>query len=77
MLQLKFFISGNFYFSFVSTSLACITMPKNKSKKIIWDNKLTTTYKLHEYKGKGKSQIEKVGFISCDIASSITWQRRQ
>ena len=34
-------------------------------------------YTLHEYKGKGKSQIEKVGFISCDLASSITWQRQQ
>ena len=42
----------------------------------VWDKKLTT-YKLHEYKGKGKSQIEKIGFISCDLASSITWQRQQ
>ena len=40
-----FFISGNFYFSFVSTSLANITTPKNKRKtKIIWDEKLTTTF---------------------------------
>ena len=39
-----FFFSGNFYFSFVSTSLACITMPKNKRRtKITWDKKLTTT----------------------------------
>ena len=28
----NFFISGNFYFSFVSTSLAYITIPKNKKK---------------------------------------------
>ena len=27
-----FFISGNFYFSFVSTSLAYITIPQNKRK---------------------------------------------
>ena len=39
-----FFFSGNFYFSFVSTSLAYITMPKNKRRtKITWDKKLTTT----------------------------------
>ena len=73
MLQLKFFTSGKFSFSFVSTSLAYITTPKNKRKtKIIWDKKLTTTYTLHGYKGEGKSKIEKVGFISCDLASSIT-----
>ena len=73
MLQLKFFTSGNFSFSFVSTSLAYITTPKNKRKtKIIWDKKLTTTYTLHGYKGEGKSKIEKIGFISCDLASSIT-----
>ena len=42
-----FFISGNFYFSFVSISLAYITIPKNKRKtKITWDKKLTTTYPL-------------------------------
>ena len=40
-----FFIPGNFYFSFVSISLAYITIPKNKRKtKITWDKKLTTTY---------------------------------
>ena len=40
-----FFISGNSYFSFVSTSLAYINIPKNKGKtKITWDKKLTTTY---------------------------------
>ena len=39
-----FFVSGNF-FSFVSTSLAYIIIPKNKRKtKITWDKKLTTTY---------------------------------
>ena len=39
------FISGNFSFSFVSTSLAYINIPKNKRKtKITWDKKLTTTY---------------------------------
>ena len=33
--------------SFVSTSLAYITIPKNKRKtKITWDKKLTTTYML-------------------------------
>ena len=36
---------GNFYFSFVSTSLAYISILKNKRKtKITWDKKLTTTY---------------------------------
>ena len=41
-----FFISGNFYFSFVSTSLAYITIPKNERKIKIytWVKKLTTTY---------------------------------
>ena len=28
----SFFISGNFHFSFVSSSLAYITIPKNKAK---------------------------------------------
>ena len=38
------FIFGNFYFSFVSTSLPHIIIPKNKRKmKITWDKKLTTT----------------------------------
>ena len=38
------FISGNFYFSFVSTSSADINIPKNKRKtKITRDTKLTTT----------------------------------
>ena len=36
----NFFISGNFYFSFVSTSLAYITIPKN----------ITEKYKLPEIK---------------------------
>ena len=41
----NFFTSGNFSFSFVSTSLAYITIPKNKRKtKSTWDKKLTTTY---------------------------------
>ena len=46
MLQLIiFFISGNFYFSFLSYSLAqYITTPKNNEKiKINSDKKLTTT----------------------------------
>ena len=38
------FISGNLCFSFVSKSLAYITIPKNNGKKINWDKKLTTTY---------------------------------
>ena len=42
-----FFTSVNFSFSFVSTSLAYITILKNKRKtKITWDKKLTTTYTL-------------------------------
>ena len=46
MLQLLF-ISGNFYFSFVSTLLAYITIPKNKRKPKLTESeikKLTTTY---------------------------------
>ena len=41
-----FFISGHsFIFSFVSTSLTYITIPRNKGKlKITCDKKLTTTY---------------------------------
>ena len=36
---------GNIYSSFVSTSLANVTIPKNKRKtKVTWDKKLTTTY---------------------------------
>ena len=31
--EVIFFISGNFYFSFVSTSLAYITIPKSERKK--------------------------------------------
>ena len=39
------FISGNFYFSFVSTFLAYNTITKNKRKaKLTWDKKLTITY---------------------------------
>ena len=35
------FISGNFYFSFDSTSLTYISIPKNKRKtKITWDKKI-------------------------------------
>ena len=42
-----FFISGNFYFSFVSTSLAYITITTNKRKaKITWDKKFTGTSML-------------------------------
>ena len=41
----NFFISGNFYFSFVSTSLAYITITKSKRKaKITCNKKLTATY---------------------------------
>ena len=48
----NFFISGNCCFSFVSTSLAYITIPKNKSKtKITWDKKLATAYTLHKIFG--------------------------
>ena len=44
-LVVKFSSKGNFYVSFVSTSLAYITIPKNKRKtKITWDKKLTTTH---------------------------------
>ena len=39
----QFFISGNFYFPLVPTSLTYITIPKNKRKaKITRDKKLTT-----------------------------------
>ena len=42
-----FFTSVNFSFSFVSASLAYITIPKNERKsKITRDKKLTTTYTL-------------------------------
>ena len=47
----QLFISGNFYFSFVSTLLAYTAIPKNKRKiktKIIRDKKLTTTYILYD-----------------------------
>ena len=41
----EFLISGNFYFSLVSTSLAYITIPKKKGKiNITPDKKLTTTF---------------------------------
>ena len=46
------FFSGSFYFSFVSTSLVYIAVPKHMYKrktKIIWDKKLTTTYALTSY----------------------------
>ena len=44
MFKLIFFISGNVYFSFVSTSLVYISIPqKQKKTKITWDKKLTTT----------------------------------
>ena len=40
---------SNTYFSFVSVSLAYITIPKNKRKtKITWNKILTTTYILKE-----------------------------
>ena len=42
VLQLIFFIPGNFYFSSVSTALAYITIQQNKRKtKITWNKKLT------------------------------------
>ena len=46
------FISGNFYFSFVSTLLAYITIPKNERKPKLTESeikKLTTTYTLSFY----------------------------
>ena len=42
----NFFISVNFYISFVSNSLAFITIPKNNGKKINSDKKLITKYTL-------------------------------
>ena len=43
----NFFVSDNFYLSFVSTLFADITIPKQKRKtKIIRDKKLTTTYTI-------------------------------
>ena len=39
----NFFISGNFYFSFVSTLLAYITIQNKRKTKITWDKKLTAT----------------------------------
>ena len=42
----NFFISGNFSFSFVSTSLVYITIrkkTKERGREITWDKKLTTT----------------------------------
>ena len=55
----NFFISGYFYFSFVSTSLAYITIPKNRRKrKIAWDKKLSTTYLQNErYISEGKRYL--------------------
>ena len=46
------FISGNFSFSFVSTLLAYITIPKNERKPKLTESeikKLTTTYTLSFY----------------------------
>ena len=58
VLQLIFFISGNFYFSFVSTLLAYITIPQNKRKTtIIWDKKLTTTHATTSYISKIRAGI--------------------
>ena len=58
VLQLIFFISCNFYFSFVSTLLADISIPQNKRKtKIIWDKKLTTTYATTSYIHKIRAGI--------------------
>ena len=46
-----FFISGNFYFSFVSTSLAYISIPKNKRKKQkLPEIKKLTMYNIYTYK---------------------------
>ena len=37
----NFFVSGNFYFPFVSTASVYISIPKNKRKtKITWDKKI-------------------------------------
>ena len=45
LLQLIFVISVNFYFLFVTNSLAYITIPQNNGKmKINWEKKFTTTY---------------------------------
>ena len=45
----NFFIAGNFYISLVSTSLAYISISKNKRKtKITWDKKLTVTYTYND-----------------------------
>ena len=48
LLQLIFFIiiSAHFYFSFVSNSLAYITIPKNNETEINWNEKSTPTLRL-------------------------------
>ena len=51
MLQLIFFISVNFCFSFVLNSLAYITIPKNNGKmKINWKKLTTTSFCYNIYK---------------------------
>ena len=51
MLQLIFFISVNFCFSFVLNSLAYITIPKNNGKmKINWKKLITTSFYYNIYK---------------------------
>ena len=51
MLQLIFFISVNFCFSFVLNSLAYITIPKNNAKmKINWTKLTTTSFCYNIYK---------------------------
>ena len=51
MLQLIFFISVNFCFSFVLNSLAYITIPKNNGKmKINWKKLITTSFCYNIYK---------------------------
>ena len=63
---LNFFISVNFCFSFVSNSLAYITIPKDNAKiKINWyKKKLITTYTLRVCLCKHRSKLQFVHCIS-------------
>ena len=66
MLQVIFFISGNFSFSFVSTSLAYITIPKKKRKTEIYDIKKTNYNICPVFHSYALSSIHKMCTSICN-----------
>ena len=70
--EVNFFISGKFYFSFVAISLAHITIAKDKKTKtkITWDKKIN--YNI--YLDSDKLELDLLGEIS--LINHVYWISR-